>query len=211
MKRFLFCILISITIWTPIFANLVVVDLLDGRTIEGEFVSLNDSVLVIKKMDSSNELLITSEGVFCFRIEGEGKYVPVNGKFYPERVAKEKRKELQKERNNKNPSSTINASNSMSVNQNFTIGKVLRTSGVTALGIGVPCLAAGVLTCIAGRVGVTSSNVIEKGKCVEASYYLLGTGSALTIVGIPLYYGGKKIMELNVNFNGTGAGLALAF
>ena len=97
-------------------------------------------------------------------------------------------------------------------NPNYAIGHALKTSGATALAIGVPCLAAGLATCIAGRVGyVDMYNVYDKANCIEASYYLFGVGAALTIVGVPLYIGGKKIMDMNVNFTGNGAGITMNF
>lgn len=93
----------------------------------------------------------------------------------------------------------------------YLIGKAMKTSGAAALAIGVPCLATGLATCIAGHVAATRYNLIEVAGCLEASYYLLPIGASLTIAGIPLYVEGKKIMELNVNFTGNGAGLALNF
>lgn len=112
---------------------------------------------------------------------------------------------------------------------NVAIGRAIKNAGTVSMAIGIPCLVAGLATCIAGHV--TSNTIIDttdpekaaeeakaladkeesKGKMKEASYYLLGTGSALTIVGIPLHICGKRIMELNVNFTGNGAGLALNF
>ena len=95
---------------------------------------------------------------------------------------------------------------------NYWSGKALKISGATSLGIGIPCLLTGVATCIAGRVGrITTSNKAAKASCLDASYYLLGAGAAMTIVGIPLYVEGKKIMYLELNSSEKGIGVGLSF
>ena len=204
----------------PTMANQVIVNLLDGRAIKGELISRNDSVLVIKKSDTSRELRITPSGVSDFRIKGEGRFVPVNGIFYPEEYAKANRKQLQQQAETREQRTEVQTGGPIVAMPSYTVtltpnqifGEALKTTGAVCLGIGVPCLAAGLATCIAGNVGLsTSSNPIACVQAGEASYYLLGTGAALTIVGIPLYVKGKKIMELNVNFTGNGAGLAMNF
>ena len=45
----------------------------------------------------------------------------------------------------------------------------------------------------------------------NAGIILTSTGAALKIIGVPLYCYGKRIMTLNVNYTGNGAGLALNF
>ena len=104
----------------------------------------------------------------------------------------------------------------MADNPNFAIGKALKVSGAFSIGIGVPCLAAGLATCIAGNVMYVSrygmvSDLTTKSQLLETSYYLLPIGASLTLVGIPLYVEGKKIMDLNINYNGNGLGLAMKF
>jgi len=42
-----------------------------------------------------------------------------------------------------------------SKNQNYMIGRALKNTGITATGSGVPCLAAGVATCIIGYSNIT--------------------------------------------------------
>ncbi len=48
-------------------------------------------------------------------------------------------------------------------------------------------------------------------QCMTASYVLIPFGSALTIVGIPLYVRGCELMEFKVNYTGNGAGIAFAW
>lgn len=103
---------------------------------------------------------------------------------------------------------------------NIAIGEAFEITGITALSIGVPCLAAGLSCCIAGHLlpletnyyGIPyASDLAIRTRCLESSYYLFGIGASLTIVGIPLYVHGKKIMEMNINYTGNGAGLAFKF
>jgi hypothetical protein len=42
-------------------------------------------------------------------------------------------------------------------------------------------------------------------------YILTPMGAALTIVGIPLYVHGKKMLQLDIQYTGNGAGVALNF
>lgn len=94
---------------------------------------------------------------------------------------------------------------------NYAIGRALKVTGATSMIIGIPCFVAGLATCIAGHTGKNESNLAGKAKCAEASYYLFGMGASLTVIGIPLYISGKKVMDLHVNYTGNGAGLALNF
>lgn len=93
---------------------------------------------------------------------------------------------------------------------NIAIGEAFEITGITALSIGVPCLAAGLSCCIAAYL-LPSYDLVIKTQCLNSSYYLFGAGASLTIVGIPLYVQGKKIMEMNINYTGNGAGLAFKF
>lgn len=104
------------------------------------------------------------------------------------------------------------ANDEMSVrpsNPNEVIGKALTTTGGVAIGIGVPCLIAGLTTCIIGHVGVDDANIIRKAACVEASYYLFGVGASLTLVSIPLFVSGQRIAEMEFNYTGNGVGISM--
>lgn len=93
---------------------------------------------------------------------------------------------------------------------NIAIGEAFEITGITALSIGVPCLAAGLSCCMAAYL-LPLHDLVIKTQCLNSSYYLFGVGASLTIVGIPLYVHGKKIMEMNINYTGNGAGLAFKF
>lgn len=205
MKKLLFCLLIAFVVVIPSMANQVVVTLLDGRTIEGELISRNDSVVVIKKSATSNELQIKPIGVSYIKIKGEGRFIPIDGKFYPEDYGKAYRKRLQRE---KLAEEKFQMRSALNNTPNKLFGEALKTTGTICLGFGIPCLAAGFATCIAGHVDPTT---VAQTNCAVASYYLLSVGASMTIVGFPLYIKGKKMMELNVNLVENGAGVALSF
>lgn len=107
---------------------------------------------------------------------------------------------------------------SLNGTDNAIIGKAFKTTGIVSLSIGVPCLAAGIACCTAGHVRPVETNrygipfvsdLTISTRCLEASYYLFGIGASLTIVGIPLYVQGKKIMEMDITYTGNGVGIAL--
>ena len=126
-------------------------------------------------------------------------------------------------------------------NQNKQIGKALKTTGTISMAIGVPCVAAGLASVLYANLlpnptsGYTTSQTLANqnhglqymsaetyidkleeynGKvraANNAGYIMLGAGSALTIVGIPLYCYGNHLMQLTVNYTGNGAGLSVNF
>ena len=188
-----------------------------GRSaITGTFVEATDTTVTLIVDGTLNDIPVTMP---ASRIESgklpHGVHIVVkDGKIV--QISKEEAKLLKKQNKeakvqNKGTDTQMAVSPS---DPNYIIGKALKTSGSTALGIGVPCLAAGLATCIAGNVMYVSkygTGLTTKSNLLEASYILLPIGASLTIVGVPLYIGGKKIMDLNVNYTGTGAGLALRF
>ncbi len=97
------------------------------------------------------------------------------------------------------------------------IGKAFKTTGIVSLSIGVPSLAAGIACCTTGHVLKSKSSGVDsiletlstRSQCLEASYHLFGIGASLTIVGIPLYIQGKKIMEMDITYTGNSVGIAL--
>lgn len=124
---------------------------------------------------------------------------------------------------------------------NVEIGKALQTTGLISMSVGLPCVVAGVASLLYAELlpnptaGYTTSQALaDQYKDLEymsardyiakleeyngkvraannAGLILTSTGAALTIIGVPLYCYGKRIMTLNVNYTGNGAGLALNF
>lgn len=173
-----------------------------NHTIKGELILRNDTTLIIApSYANTQELKLDPVHVDRFTISGVGIFLSQDGKFVPTKQAKSKIEYIQ----------TINSGESNNVN--IQLGKALKSSGDVALGIGVPCLAAGLACVIAGHTmpvrGVNSLSTDAKVR--EAGYYLLPIGASLTIIGIPLHIHGKKIMEMNINYTGNGAGLAFKF
>lgn len=124
---------------------------------------------------------------------------------------------------------------------NVEIGKALQTTGAISMSVGIPCVVAGVASLLYAEFlpnptagYTTSQSLADQYKDLEymsargyiakleeyngkvraannAGLILTSTGAALTIIGVPLYCYGKRIMTLNVNYTGNGAGLALNF
>lgn len=124
---------------------------------------------------------------------------------------------------------------------NQVIGEALKTTGTVSLAVGVPCLAAGIASLMYANFlpnpvanCTTSSHLATAGSGLElvtveeynnkvrvftnkthaaeiAGYILTPLGGALTIVGIPLYVKGNKILQMDVQYTGNGAGVAIKF
>ena len=121
------------------------------------------------------------------------------------------------------------------------VGEALTKTGVISLSTGVPCLAIGAATLMCANflpnpmVGYTTSatkanankdlqlisveeyntklrEYTDLTHALEMTGYILTPmGAALTIVGIPLYVHGKKMLQLDIQYTGNGAGVALNF
>lgn len=132
-------------------------------------------------------------------------------------------------------------SSDRAANPNEVIGKSLKTTGAISMSVGIPCIATGIgclmyanlmkdpttnLTTsqavanqYANRTYVTTEEYVakltnyynKKNAASTAGYILAPTGAALTVVGVPLYLYGKKIMQLDVNYTGNGAGVRVTF
>lgn len=124
---------------------------------------------------------------------------------------------------------------------NQVIGEAMKTTGTVSLAVGVPCLAAGLASLMYANFlpnpvdncttnpqaaiadkGLELISVEEYNNQVRdfskkthaaevAGYILTPLGGALTIVGIPLYVKGNKMLQINVQYTSNGAGVALNF
>lgn len=124
---------------------------------------------------------------------------------------------------------------------NQMIGEALKTTGTVSLAVGVPCLAAGVASLMYANFlpnpvanCTTSAQLATAGSGLKlitveeynnkvkdftqkthaaemAGYILTPLGGALTIIGIPLYVKGNKMLQLNIQYTGNGAGVAVNF
>lgn len=168
--------------------------------IEGTVLSFSDTLVIMEpKLASGKTLELTPERVQYFIISGIGKYYSIDGKFVPDektqaKLEKAKRPEIER-------AYGIN-------NLNEALAKAFKSTGGVCIGIGIPSLIAG--SVLVG-VGKSGDYTTTKGNLQTAGYVLMPMGAALTIVGIPLYVHGKRIAELNFNYTGNGAGMALNF
>lgn len=197
-----FLLVVVFCIWVgSAFAQKVTLKMTTGQTLSGTFVDATDTTLTIlfgSENISAQPLTLPASRILSGKLPHKGTISVQEGK-----IIIQTGEELKAEQTLK-----------MSENPNCAIGKALKTSGSTALAIGVPCLAAGLATCIAGNVMYVSkygTGLTTKSQLLETSYYLLPIGASLTIVGIPLYVEGKKLIELKVNYTGNGIGLSMNF
>lgn len=195
-------LLTALTLSLCINATDVKVLLNSDHTLKGELLLRNDTTLIIApSYANTQELKLDPAHVDRFTISGVGTFVSQNGKFVPTKQAKSKIEHIQ----------TLHSYEQHEIN--VQLGTALKTSGDVALGVGVPCLAAGLACVIACHTMPVyrESTTATRFKVQEAGYYLMPIGASLTIIGIPLHIHGKKIMEMNINYTGNGAGLALKF
>ena len=230
MKRFLFILVEILVTSAHINAENVKVLLKDGTEINGELISYNESLLVVEPdafIKYSRKL--KPKDVNSFEIEGVGRYFSTDGQFILDEstvnqyvnqkqqeltvsLANDSTKEVSTDfwqrvlsEKSAKPQSTLPS------NPNEIIGRAFLSTGGIALGIGLPCFVAGIATCVAGNVNVTTSNIEQKANCVEASYYLFGIGASLTIISIPLIVHGRRIADMKVNYTGNGVGTTVNF
>ena len=225
MKKLLLTIVAGLVLSANVCAEVVKVLLADGKEIKSTLIKYSETLLVIESNTFVNySKKLTPEQVVYFEIESVGRFESKDGIFVLDEksVAQLESNEMsinaQKEKHNdfwqrarEEARVGYTGTRTIPSNPNEVIGRAFLSTGGVALGIGLPCLAAGLATCIAGNVGITVNNVEQKANSVEASYYLFGVGASLTIISIPLIVHGKRIAEMKVNYTGNGAGAAINF
>ena len=186
-------------------AQEISLQLTTGQELSGSFVENTDTTITIILDNSTRPLVFSAINIESGTLSD--KYIIVrDGKiiFLSKKELRAEKKQQEKV---------------LAQNPNYVIGKALKSTGGLALGIGVPSLLVGSILMAYGNVGRVDfpKNSEEnernktKDKCAAAGYVLLPVGATLTIIGIPLYVHGKRIAELNINYTGNGAGLALNF
>lgn len=197
MKKLISLLLVVLSI-SIVAAQNCTLKLNTGQIMQGTLVDATDSTVTFLMDGALQPLIVPASRIQSGTLPHKGKLLVQGGKVViqtGEEIKAAQRKEIAN-------------------NPNYALGKALKVSGATSLGIGIPCLAAGMATCIAGNVMYVSkygTGVATKSQLIETSYYLLPIGASLTVVGVPLYVEGKKIMEVNVNYTGNGIGLSMNF
>lgn len=198
MKKLFITIICALSMSISAAAQNCVLKMTNGQTVQGTLIDATDSTITFMMEGATQAYMLPASRIKSGTLPHKGKISILDGK-----IIIQTRDDLKAAQN-------IQIAN----NPNYAIGKALKVSGATSLGIGIPCLAAGLATCIAGNVMYVSkygTGLTTKSQLLETSYYLLPIGASLTIVGIPLYVEGKKLMDLNVNYTGNGVGLTMNF
>ena len=225
MKRIVLILALTVSAIATFALDPVKVTTSDGKVISGYFVIGTDTTYTIKCTDS---YIVNKYGAdtITFRMTDIRQVYMYNQTFVPyegQLVAK-------KSITTKHGTEVAVVSNgqqstvytSKPGDPNYMIGKALKSTGGVAIGIGVPCAVAGAILLAAGKsaekslynpdnVSLNLKDIKSSSDLQLAGCILLPLGASLTIVGIPLYAHGKKIMTMNFNYTGNGVGLAMEF
>ena len=236
MKRVLLILALAVSATTMFAQDAVKVYAKDGLVIAGHFICGTDSTYTIKCTNDIRPYVIKQYGTdtVTFRmvdinyVHMYGKvFVPIDGKLTPQEIDKS----TQQTPINSPDQKLLSTYMPQPSNPNYVIGKALKSTGGVAIGAGIPCLLAGTILLAVGshvpevdfgngylsdkekfdKLEAASKNAEAKGKMQLAGCILLPVGASLTIVGIPLYAHGKKIMNMNFNYTSNGVGLAMEF
>lgn len=216
MKRFF--LLLAILAPLAVCAETVKVTTKDGSVTHGYFVDGTDSTYTIRhQVDKGGHygfdtLSFRIQDIYEVKMYGK-VFVPANGKLVP-------KKSLQNDKTTNYAS--VDTYRAKPSNPNLVIGKALKSTGSTAIGVGVPCMVAGAFMWHFGlknTVGAMTSDpmnfTVDKAmsgsRLASAGICLAAIGGTLTVVGIPLHIHGNKIMTMNLNYTGNGVGLAMQF
>ena len=212
MKRILLILALAVSAIATFAQDPVKVTTSDGKVISGYFVIGTDTTYTIKCTDH----YITNKygtDTITFRMADIREVYMYNKTFVPyegKLVAKKSVTSILAAEvaivSNGNQSSIYT---SKPGDPNYMIGKALKSTGSVALALGVPCLLTGSILMAVGYEA--DLDMITKNQVVTASCILFPIGASLTIVGIPLYAHGKKIMTMNFNYTGNGVGVAMEF
>ena len=208
MKQ-LFLLFAAVLMTVSVMAESVSVQLADGRVMKGTLISYNEEMVAVEPNTfvKYKQTFSPSEVVY-FDIEKVGRVKSINGKFVLD--------ELTRIIPEEEPVIESNTSTKKQVvlpsNPNVVVGNAMRTCGKVTLGVGIPALVVGSILVAVGNTGNYGNTInIERAKCATAGYVLMPFGAALTVVGVPLCIEGKRIAQINFNYTGNGAGVAVNF
>lgn len=216
MKRFF--LLLAIIAPLAVFAETVTVTTKDGVVTNGYFVDGTDSTYTIRhQVDKGGHygfdtLSFRMQDIYEVKMYGK-VFVPANGTLVP-------KKSLQNDKTTNYAS--VGIYRAKPANPNLVIGKALKSTGSTAIGVGVPCMVAGAIMWHFGLkntvgdmtsdpMNFTADKAMSGSRLASAGICLAAIGGTLTVIGIPLHIHGNKIMTMNLNYTGNGVGLAMQF
>ena len=225
MKRILLILALAVSAIATFALDPVKVTTSDGRLINGYFIDGTDSTYTIKCADS---YIINKYGAdtITFHMTDirqvymyNQAYVPYEGQLVAKKSITTKHGTEVAVVSNGQQSTVYT---SKPGDPNLVIGKALKSTGGVSIGVGVPCAVAGAILLAAGKSAEKSlyetsniSSTLKAGRKSSdlqlAGCILLPLGASLTIVGVPLYVHGKKIMNMNFNYTGNGVGVAMQF
>lgn len=219
MKRLLFIIAIVLSATTLTAQEEVKGVTIDGRLIKGYLLEGTDSTMTIKCTDSYIAKMYGD--TITYRIS-DLREVNMYGKTFVYDGTKLTQKKTSKSSEQAVLSLSTGNIESMSRIQypNEAIGRALKSTGSVAIGVGVPCVAAGAVLWHIGLknsidgvtdLKTTEQKIMTNSRLATAGICLTAIGGALTVVGIPLNVHGKKLMTMNINYTGNGVGLAMQF
>lgn len=205
MKR-LFLLFAAVVMTVSIMAESVSVQLTDGRTIKGKLISYSEEIVSIEPNTFVKyKQTFSPNDVIYFDIENVGRVKSINGKFVlDESTISTPEEEPVVATNTPTKNQVVLPSN-----PNVVIGNAMKTCGGISMGVGIPSMVTGAILVAVGFTGNSTS--YGRSVCATAGCVLLPFGAALTVVGVPLYVKGKHIAELNFNYIGNGASVAVNF
>lgn len=187
----------------------------DGKKYTGELVERTESSITLyNRYTLQKTCFLSSEIVEATSAQGS-RFVVEGGRIvglsYEDRLIRQKQ-----------------AEKSRMGDPNYAIGKAFKSSGSIALGVGVPCFVLGTILYACGvsyspSISLNKSSedlftetnrVIKESKtasdCATTGVIFMSMGGAMTIMGIPLYVHGKRIMDLSLQVSENGAGVAFS-
>lgn len=198
MKQLFLTLLMSFLTTIPLLAQMpqAKVTTIDGQFIKGSYLMRTDSTITIRVTSNVNYfkqkygtdvITLPISEIALLNLEKQD-YQPMDGE-----LVLVKKTELQGVKMG-DPAQTI--------------GRALKSTGSTAIAVGIPVLISGV-ACLAAGQSMLNKDSIKSSKLNLAGSVLLPVGASLTIIGIPLYAHGKKIMQMNFVYTGNGAGISM--
>lgn len=216
MKKIFLATMALVAMSISAYAESVNVRFLAGHSIEGELVYRDDTLvrMIPYYYGKREELRVVPADVNFFEVSGIGRFNVEDGRFVPTAKAQEKMEKKQAMQRAREREAQVKVSRQLhdrAADPNAVIAHALKTTGATAIGLGIPSLFVGTILVAVGNAPSAKINPITRMNCATAGYVLMPFGAALTVVGIPLHVHGKRIAELKFNYTGNGAGIAMNF